>query len=312
MSKVDVQLLAWNGVSCLPAVLSALSRQTYLDFELYILDNASSDDSAKVIETLMASFPVPVHFVRLENNSGFAGGHNRLFALGQASYVWCVNQDAVPAPDYLGKLVEFMEANEKTAAVSGRLWRVGGTTVDTAGLQLKFYGAVQDIDAGTQKEDSGGPKEVFGVSGALPLYRRSAVLEASPDGQLFDESFFLYKEDVDLAWRLRLIGYKAYVLPTVTAIHGRSQGKGRLRDPWRQRLATKNHLLTLVKNLPASEFWRLPVIAVYELGKALFLAVTIPLALAGWIDFVANLPKALKMRKVIQARAISRITTWFN
>jgi GT2 family glycosyltransferase len=312
MFKVAVQLLAWNGAEHLPRLLASLAAQTFADFELIVLDNGSRDGSVELIEEAVKDFPRQVRLVKSAENIGFAAGHNKLFAMSDAPYVLCANQDAELSPLYLEKLVAFMDAHPEVGAASGKLLRPDGV-IDSAGLRLHGNGAVKDIGAGEQDHGQyDGLREVFGVSGALALYRRSAALAASIDGQLFDALYFAYKEDVDLAWRERLMSFKAFTLGEVVAYHGRSMGIRRRRDAWRQRLSVKNHLLTLVKDLPRSEFRRLFAIVPYEATKALYLLVKIPSSLAAYAEVWRLLPDARKKRKVIQSRAIARVDNWFS
>ncbi len=299
----------------LPRLWDALAAQTFADFEIFVLDNASTDGSANWISERASKFPRPVHVVRLEKNIGFSAGHDRLFAMSSSPYVFCVNQDAVPDREYLSELVAFMDAHPDAGAAAGKLVRdaSSGGIIDSAGLELSWTCGVYDIGAGEiDNGDYDGVREVFGVSGALPLYRRSAAAAASPDGALFDAEYFAYKEDVDLAWRLQLAGFKAYVVGAATGIHVRSMGKGRRREAWRQRLSVRNHILTLVKDLPPSQAFRIPAIIVYEALKALYLAVHSFKSLGGYADAWRHLPNARKMRKVIQSRSVAKINYWFS
>ncbi len=298
MSKVAVQLLSWNGAKHLPVVLASLAAQTFADFELLVLDNASTDGSAGLVKDALKTFPRPARFLQSETNLGFAGGHNRLFAMNAAPYVFCVNQDTSMDKDYLAVLVAFLEATPGAAAVAGALHHDDGS-MDTAGLKKNWYEKVSDIKIPPR----GAATPVFGVSGALPVYRRAAALAVSPDGKLFDENFFAYKEDVDLAWRLGTFGWRAYVVAAAEAVHERGFGEDKKWNPAyfrKQRLSSRNHLLVLVKNLPPADYWRVPAIVFYELGKIAYLAVFVPRALGFLPEFFRLLPQTLKMRKVLR------------
>ncbi len=300
MFKVAVQLLSWNGEKHLRACLESLAKQTYVDFELLVLDSGSTDNSVLVIEDVLKTFPRPARLIKLEKNLGFSGGHNRLFGVVDAPYVFCVNQDVVLDNDYLKEIIKTFDADKRLAAASGVLRHDDGK-IDTAGLAKNWYEKIFDIT----KEPSIPITRVFGVSGALPVYRRAAVLEVSPDGKLFDESFFSYKEDVDLAWRLNIFNWHACVVSGARAIHERGFGSDKKWDAARfvrQKLSSRNHLLTLVKDLSPREFWLLPVIVFYELGKTVYLAIFVPNALGFILEFFKILPNALKARKVIWSR----------
>jgi GT2 family glycosyltransferase len=300
MFKVAVQLLSWNGEKHLRACLDSLAKQKSVDFELLVLDNASTDASIAIIEDVLKNFPHPSRFIKEEKNLGFSGGHNKLFAMSQAPYVCCVNQDVVVAADYLERIVSFLERNAGVGSVAGLLSHEDGS-VDTAGLVKNWYEKIYDIiKAPVEKE-----LRVFGVSGALPVYRRAAVIEVSPDGKLFDENFFSYKEDADLAWRLNAFGWSSFVISEAKALHERGFGadkKWNAAQYSRQKLSSRNHLLTLVKDLPAADLWRVPVLFFYELGKMAYLAVFVPKALGYISDFFRLLPETIKVRKVVAER----------
>jgi GT2 family glycosyltransferase len=300
MFKVAVQLLSWNGEKHLRPVLASIAKQTYLDFELLILDNGSNDGSVKIIEDALKTFPRPSNFLKSEKNLGFAGGHDALFAMSDAPYVFCVNQDVVLSDDYLERIVEFLEKSSNVGSASGIL-RHEDESVDTAGLAKNWYEKTYDIAKAPSEPET----RVFGVSGALPVYRRAAVLDVSPDGKIFDETFFAYKEDVDLAWRLNIFGWSSYTIAAARAVHERAFGadkKGDATKYAKQKLSSRNHLLTLVKDLPADEFWRLPIIILYELGKMAYLSIFVPKSLGYISDFFHLLPGTIKVRKVIWQR----------
>ena len=231
---------------------------------------------------------------------GFSGGHNELFAMTGSSYVFCVNQDVVLADDYLERLIGFLDKNAGVGSACGVLRHEDGS-VDTAGLAKSWYEKTYDIIKAPSEPEA----RVFGVSGALPVYRRAAVAEVSPDGKLFDGNFFAYKEDVDLAWRLDIFGWSSYVLAGARATHERGFGadkKGDAAQYAKQKLSSRNHLLTLSKDLPVEDFWLLPVILFYELGKMLYLAIFVPKSLGYISGFFRLLPETMKVRKVIWQR----------
>jgi GT2 family glycosyltransferase len=259
----------------------------------------------EIIEAMLKNFSHPHRLLKVDANIGFAAGHNRLFSMSQSEYVFCVNQDSELRPDYLEKIILFLDANPQVASATGKLLRADGR-VDSAGLAKNLYEKVFDIGANQiDRGEFNNIAEVFGVSGALPVYRRAAVIKVSPDGKIFDESFFSYKEDVDLAWRLANFGYKSFCIGGASAEHIRSLGEGKKGDKsevWRKKLSSRNHLLTLVKNLPPAEFWKIPIICFYELGKAVYLCIFLPSVLGFIPEFFKMLPNAQKARKVIWSR----------
>lgn len=182
-----------------------------------------------------------------------------------------------------------MGAHPEAGAVSGKIMRVDDKTrVDSMGLKLRLSGRVVEL-----KKGGGEPFEVFGVSGALPMYRIAAIEKVG----FFDESFFSYKEDVDLAYRLRRAGFKAYCVPQAIAYHARSAGTvGGLvravqehhnRSELTNFYSYRNHILVLLKNLGWKDAWRLPFIFVYEAAKFFYLLAFNPKILfKAWKDII--------------------------
>ncbi len=297
MSKVIVQLVTWNGAAYIPYLFASLKNQTSKDWELFILDNNSSDNTVAAIDEALKDFPVPTQFIKGEENLGFAKGHNVLYKKSTAPYVLLLNQDVYLTNDCIASLGLFLDAHDDVSAVSPRLmrWQFDiadsnlhkSFTNDIDAIGLKVFRNRRVIEQYT-KQYWGSlsmqlPKEleVFGVSGAFPMYRRSTVDSvAYADGGIFDESYVAYKEDMDLAFRLQEAGTRAYVLTNVVAYHDRT-GAGALELSDRAAIANKrkqskyvsyhsykNHLRTLYKH----EYWQnllldLPWILWYEIKK---------------------------------------------
>lgn len=300
MKKISVHLVTWNGAKYIPHLFDSLRKQTYTDWQLIILDNNSQDGTVERIERELVNFPFEHRFVKLKENTGFAGGHNKLYAGTKTPYILPLNQDMYLMPDTLEKLAAFMEAHSDVAVVSPRLMRWDFQNIEKYGLQHSFSPVIDSFgleiwrnrrviekEAQTEwevlKKKIGDTDavEAFGVSGTFPMLRRSALEKvALPDGTFFDASYHAYKEDVDLAFRLRLAGFKAYVIPRAVAYHDRSAARpSRLDDitasknkkaqsEWVKYHSYKNHLMTLYKN----ELWQnflldLPFIIWYEFKK---------------------------------------------
>ncbi|MBI4135513.1 glycosyltransferase family 2 protein [Candidatus Uhrbacteria bacterium] len=339
MPRLSVHLVAWNGAKYIPYLFESLRAQTYKDWELLAIDNNSQkDNTAVLIEQELKNFPVPARLIRNKENNGFAGGHNQAIRFTVDSsqstvYFQLLNQDMYLAPNYFERVVAMMDAHLEAGAGQGILlrWRFAeirnpkseirnnlSDVVDTMGLKVVRNRRVVDWCTGkrireleTSELDTSNtnapirqfasPLEVFGVSGALPIYRRKAVedvafegptrptfaISKSSVGQVFDEDFFSYKEDVDLAFRLRSAGWKAYVEPAARAWHDRTAAGPREmsdqaalknrkgRPDYVNRYSYRNHLIVLLKNEHRANFmhdW--PWIVLYELKKLVYLLFT--------------------------------------
>lgn len=235
---VSVLIVAWNSNTVLPACLSALGQCDPPPMELVVIDNTTTDESAEAIRSLTSSLAFPVQVLQMETNIGFAGGMNRAIAGSGAPYVFLLNPDARLLPETLVHLCRRMdESGADVYAVGPKLLRASGPdlsptdVLDSTGIQMTRDG--RHFDRGSDEPDKGrydAPEEVFGITGAAVMLRRSAIDEATVDGQVFDEDFFAYREDVDLAWRMRGFGYRALYEPAAVAYHQRRVTPSRRRS----------------------------------------------------------------------------------
>jgi GT2 family glycosyltransferase len=229
------------------------------------------DDPSEALAASLAAVVPNAVAIGTTRNRGFAAANNAGIAAGAAPYVLCLNQDARLAPDYLSRLVALLSSSPRLGSASGKVLRIHSPSgradgvIDSAGLEMRA--GRRAVDLGQGSPDDGrfdGQHEVFGVSAATGLYRRTALDAVSTAGEVFDESFFMYKEDVDLAWRLRRAGFGACVDGGAVAYHGRSAagpppGGGlpgllallaneRAKPTRIRRLSWRNQLLMVAKN----------------------------------------------------------------
>ncbi len=234
--KVAVQVILYRSSKHLAPLLESLKAQTFRDFEIFFQENSVNADEASLCREMIATSGLQATLTVGEKNTGFTA-HNELFAQSSAPFVFVLNDDAILDPSCLELLVKAMESDEKLAAVTPLLFRVlrGTQTapsinddleVDTAGHEYRFLSDIRDIASGKKwgsvKGELSRSGEVFGVAGTAALYRRSAVLAVSPDATLYDPTFFMYKEDVDLDLRLRRGGWKAWRASEAIVFHARS------------------------------------------------------------------------------------------
>ncbi len=343
----SINLVAYNGQRWLPFCLEALSNQTYKDFFLLVIDNGSLDGSAALIQEFLRTHHELGKRARLvvnKQNLGFSRGHNQAMAWTESDYVLMLNQDVLLDPAYLEHAVRALAADPRVAAVTGKLLRwnfqaasfymealpelQAESCLDSAGLIVRRSRRV--VERGQGERDHGQyprGEEVFGVSGAAPVYKREALMDVSPLGEVFDEDFVSYKEDVDLAWRLQRAGYTAWYEPRAVAYHDRSvRGGLGIRDTLRHHhgrprdlkvYSYVNHLAVLIKN---DGWWNLtldaPWILAHELAKAGYLFLTGPGTLfRAWGRLIAHIPTFLKKRNslsVVQRRTTAELRKWWT
>lgn len=167
--------------------------------------------------------------VRSHRNLGYAGAANRAIRESSGAYVLLLNPDVTLAPTFVERLPEVAERDPGIGSLTGKLLRrpagPGECRIDSTGHVL--YRSRWAADRGTGEPDRGqydAPGEVFGVSDAAALYRRAMLEDVRVGAEYFPESFFAYLEDVDLDWRARLRGWRAYCVPGAVAHYARGPG----------------------------------------------------------------------------------------
>ncbi len=246
---VTVVIVNYNGGEMICKCLAALERQTLQDFVAVVVDNNSADDS---VAGIRRSHPKVV-ILELDNNPGFSGGVNHALqtcALG--TWVALLNPDAFPAKDWLENLVASAGKHPEYAAFGSRMFS------DQDQLQLDGVGDVYHVSGLPWRRAHGCPnshkydeeKEIFAPCAAAALYRTSALSDIGP----LDEDFFLYVEDIDLGFRLRLAGHRALYVPTAHIRHLGSAFVGKHSD-FQIYHGHRNLVWVFVKNMPGILFW---------------------------------------------------------
>lgn len=334
---VSISVVTYEGECWIEACLRSILDQGHPSLELLVIDNGSRDGTVTIARSVLSHTPwASVH--ELGTNLGFAGGHNRGLALAHGEIVCLLNQDAVLDPGFIGRAVASLASRADVASIQGLILGLSpdGTKsdrIDTTGLTVGRDRRFRSRGQGQSSRSSAPPAgPVFGADGPAPVYRMSALREAGVtrmDGrsEILDEDFFLYHEDTDLAWRLRLLGWAAWFDPTVIAWHGRglagpsrldlaSLAKARRNSTTaRDSLAWRNLRLMQVKNETGGLFLRdVFHIARRELGSVVLLLLFGPNRRASVTSLVRSIPAARWKRRQIQARrkaTMADLGTWF-
>ena len=194
-------------------------NQTHTVDQIVVVDNDSKDNTLEILSSV--SDP-RMKIIKNTRNVGFAAGHNIAIQHSNCDYYLVLNPDVELHPDYVFYLVKFMEERLDVGSCTGKLIRMSDQSIlDSTGISI--YRSRKAVDRGSKQHiDQWADRcEVFGVSGAAAMYRKEMVEDISIDGEFFDELFFAYKEDVDVAWRARILGWKSYYIPDSTAYHER-------------------------------------------------------------------------------------------
>lgn len=298
--RISVIILNWNGRDHLAACLPSLLRQTYTDFEVVVVDNGSTDGSVTFVQR---QFP-QVQLIGNETNLGFAAANNQAIRATQSEFVALLNNDTVADPHWLEALLS--AAGDPSVGMVATQMRLAHQPdcIDSAGVAIDRAGIAWGVAGGLPVAAGGGaPGDCFGASGGAALYRRVML----DDIGLFDEDFFAYLEDVDLAWRAQWAGWRAVYAPGAVVIHHHSATGNRIPH-FKSRLLGRNKLWLLTKNYPFPHLlWYLPVITLYEWMS---LAVAwrqrrLRSALTGRWEALRRLPTLLARRRGL----VKRITT---
>jgi GT2 family glycosyltransferase len=227
MSAVDAFVVVRNHARTLRSTLTSLAAQTAPPGRIVVIDNASTDGSVGVVEDLARTLPLELH--RYQQNRGFAAAANDAIRRTRGEWVLALNPDCRLAPDYLSQLLAATSGHERVGAATGMLLRGVGDSllpterVDSTGMMVTASGRHLDRFAGQRVQlRFRRPGWVFGASAAAALYRREALEDvAYPAGEVFDEGFFAYREDADLAWRLQRRAWRCLYWPSAQAWHER-------------------------------------------------------------------------------------------
>jgi GT2 family glycosyltransferase len=305
---VSVLVVTWNSAAYLEHCLDSLDRQEYRDLEVIVVDNASNDATQAILrerETLSL-------VIWNQNNVGFAAAQNQTIRAAKGEWLLCLNPDVVLSPSFLGRLTEAGAAYPDAGSLCGKLLRLDANSlqhtqiIDSTGINFKRN--MRHLDRGAEEMDQGQYDRmewVFGATGAAAMFRRSLVDGVSIDGQFFDESFFAYREDADLAWRAQLMGRKCLYVPSAVAWHVR-----RVTPERREQLplainwhSVKNRFLMRGKNASGWLCWKLFLPVAWRDLMVFGYAVLRDWRLLSAIAYpFRNFGSIRNQRKVIQAR----------
>lgn len=226
--KVSIIMVTWNSQHYIYNALESISSQTFKDFSVLIIDNHSIDGT---LELIKKDFP-QCYVIKNSKNAGYGKGNNQGMKLSRSEYVLIMNPDIILDKNFLSNIIIFADNHKQGGSFCGKIFKQQNKNIDSleknniidaAGFVMKKNRNA--INRGEGKEDSAEFQnniKVFGAPGCLALYRKAALLDTESMNEFFDEDFFAYKEDVDLAWRLNIYGWESWYVPEAIAFHKRS------------------------------------------------------------------------------------------
>lgn len=317
-NRVSIIIVTWNAAKFIPFVIDSIIRQSFKDYEVLVIDNSSLDNTVSVLKQ---KYKDNVKLVEQKKNLGFSKAYNFGIHWTSGEYVLVMNQDLVLDEDFLQEAVNFMDKNPRIGALQGKIlqWEVASNRkkdlVDNLGIDIyKNHSFVNRLEGEKSPKLEKTAESVFAFSGSCVLLRRQALWEIKYGQEFFDEDFFMYKEDIDLSWRLRHKNWDIVYYPLSVAYHARSlkqaRSKGNLSIAFNRHkkkkffnyISYRNHLFLLFKNQFSKNFifYFFPIFW-YELKKLVFILLFEQYSLKAWLDFFKKIPILLSKRKQIMA-----------
>lgn len=252
MAAVSVLIVNYQGGSVLADCLRHLQRQVMADFEAIVVDNGSTDGSLALAREAVAGDPRFV-FISAEENVGFAAGNNLAARHATTPLLALLNPDAFAEPDWLARLLEAARRDPDVGMFGSTQLNAGDPTrLDGAGDHYFCLGLPWRGGFGWPASALPAEGEVFAPCAAAVLYRRAAFDAVGG----FDETFFCYVEDIDLAFRLRLRGHRCIQVRDAVVRHVGGASSGGANGMARY-YGTRNMVWCFVKNMPGPLFWPL-------------------------------------------------------
>jgi GT2 family glycosyltransferase len=250
--RIRIIVVNWNRQELLKTCLESLARQTHPSFEVCVVDNGSSDGSPQWVESLTASYPVPLHLIPNVENRGFCAANNQGIEGAETELVALLNNDAEADPGWLIALEEAMNLAEDVGMVASkiRVWEAP-ERIDKVGHVIWLDG--QNRGRGTGQIDRGQfdqVEEVLWPDGCAALYKRAMLDEIGG----FDEDFFAYADDAELGLRARWAGWRCLYTPRAEVRHHRGATLG-LGSARRLTLIERNRVWLVIKLFPWDLLW---------------------------------------------------------
>ena len=335
MPRVAINIVRYNhDFALIERCIRSVLAQDAEDFTVTLTENGSSDS---VKAGALSIFGANPKFSYADNgqNLGFAGAHNLFFSHADAEFLMPLNPDTEMTRGYLRALITAFD-DPSVAACTGKMLRFdtlpdGTSILDGTGIVISRARLARERgQLEPDKHQFDHARQVFGVSGTAPVYRKAALERVRLfEREYFDEDFFAYWEDVDLSWRLRSAGFQCLYVPDAVIYHSRAFGLSkrgyknplelakylRTLPPAVLRWSWRNQLFTVVKNDFGFAFWRdLPFIAGLQFATLCYAFLLEPMTLAAIPEICRLFPKMLQKRKLIRARRVAtsgELSTWF-
>jgi GT2 family glycosyltransferase len=259
---VSITIVTYNSGRFIKRCLDSVLSQKYPHKDVVVVDNASTDGTIDIL----GQYEETCRVVYNDGNIGFSAAQNQAIKLSSGDWVLTINPDVLLMPNFIQTLVDAGESDSKIGTVCGKLLTMTPQfeiprhpLVDSTGIY--FNPMLRHLDRGSREVDNGHYLQyeyVFGATAAAALYRRAMIHDISLRGEFFDEDFFVYREDADVAWRAQLLGWQCLYVPAARGYHVRKvlPGNRRALPPEINMHSVKNRFLMRMKNISLDLYWR--------------------------------------------------------
>ena len=264
MEKITIVIPNYNGKKFLKDCLDSLREQTFKEFKIIMVDNASEDGAYEFVK---ANYP-EVEIVRLKKNYGFSVAVNVGIKKSTSEYVLLLNNDVRCDRDFVSELYKCINKSPKIfAAASKMIQMYHPELLDSAGDDYTLFGWAVNRGVGRSVDTANSSTDVFSACAGAAIYRREIFDEIG----LFDVMHFAYLEDIDVCYRARIYGYRVVYAPEAKVYHVGSGTSGSKYNSFKVKLASRNNLYLNYKNMPIGQFIiNAPWLIIGRIVKTLF------------------------------------------
>lgn len=262
--KLTIIIPNYNGKHFMKPCLDSLMRQTYPDFQILVVDNASTDGS---LEFIRENYP-EIEVLSLDQNYGFSSAVNAGIRHASTPYVILLNNDTTADPRYVEEMLKAIESSPCIFSVSSKMIQMyHPDLIDSAGDLYTLLGWGVCRGTGRPVTNYTNADEIFTACAGAAIYRRKVFQKIG----YFDESHFAYLEDIDIGYRAKIYGYKNMYCPTALVFHVGSGTSGSKYNGFKVKLSARNSVWLNYKNMPLIQLCInfLPLLAGYFV-KTLF------------------------------------------
>lgn len=317
MSEIAIVIVNWNGKALLKNCLDSLRKQTKNNFKIILVDNGSNDGS---LDFIGQNYP-EIEMIALSKNTGFAKANNigikKALENEKTENILLLNNDTEAHPEFIEEMIQCANRYPQFGSIQAKILDSEGKNIDSTGILICHE--MSAMNRGQGEEDKGqfeDEEEIFGSCACAAIYSRNALEKIKlPIDNYFDEDYFVYYEDVDLAWRIRLNGFRSYYCPKAKVLHKQS-ATGNRNMAHKKFYLHRNQYYNIIKNFPITFAIRsmlfmpiryLSIMHSMAMKKGSFAENTgiknkarVANSAKCWLDVAKNLPQLIRKRKIIQ------------